>query len=223
MADTHSLRRRIRFLAGLLFGACLYGCASSSPDMLEIDAKQYDRAFAAAQEASREEGMPPLLADRAGGVIESRPRLAGSVMEPWRVDHSSIDQLAASTLHKQRRRVRFEFLPLEFTSADSTGGDELVGAPLPGSAEDLVRTTDLSDFDGPIEIRVWVWIEREQRSGLRRSTWTRVGRTYARNPLETIPPDDGTTRSRGVWTPVERDVAMERRLLADVAASLDDR
>lgn len=207
------------FLLILVVGS---GCTSPTTDRLEITSAQYDDAFAAAQEATRREGMPALLADRTGGVIESRPRLAGSVLEPWRVDHSSLDQFAASTLHKQRRRVRFEFLPVAFVPPEASGGEELVGAPVPGSDEALVRTTDLSSFDGPIEVRVWVWIEREQRSGLRRSTWTRAGKTYARNPLETIAPDDGTTRSPGIWTPVERDVAMERRLLAEVSDSLRD-
>lgn len=196
------------------------GCSSTRQDRLEIRGDQYDQAFDAAQRATRGEGMPPLLADRSGGVIESRPRLAGSIMEPWRLDHGSVDQWAASTVHKQRRRVRFEFLPIEFVPPESFGEDELVGPPVPGSEEDLVRTTNLCTFDGPIEVRVWVWIEREQRAGLRRSTWTRQGRSYATNPLDTVTPDDGTTRSPGVWTPVERDVVMEQRLLADVAESL---
>lgn len=219
-----SIRPRRRLVLGLAVAlvGLTTGCAAPSVDRIEIRGDQYDEAFAAAQEATRQEGMPPLLADRTGGVIESRPRLAGSVLEPWRVDHGSMEQFAASTLHKQRRRVRFEFLPVAFVPPAASGGEPLVGAPVPGSEEDLTRTTDLANFDGPIEVRIWVWIEREQRSGLRRSTWTRAGKAYTTNPLETIEPGDGTTRSPGVWTPVERDVTMEQRLLAEVAASLGD-
>ena len=205
----------------LLVVGLLGACQSTGPGALEIPADRYDVAFDAAREATRQVGMPSLLADRTGGIIESRPRLAGSVMEPWRLDNSG-SQWVTNTLHKQRRRVRFEFLPIDFSPVDPTGAEELVGAPLPGSAEEIIRSVDLDTFDGPIEIRVWVWIEREQGQELRRNSWTRVGRSYTTNPLETVTPDDGTTRSRSTWTPVERDIAMERRLLAEVKEAVGD-
>ncbi len=205
----------------LLLCCALGACQSTGPGSLEIPADQYDVAFDAAREATREVGMPALMADRTGGVIESRPRLAGSVLEPWRIDNSG-SQWLTSTLHKQRRRVRFEFLPVDFSPVDPTGTEELVGPPLPGSGEEILRSVDLDAFDGPIEVRVWVWIEREQRAELRRSTWTRVGRSYAQDPAQRESRDDGTTRSQGTWSPVERDTAMERRLLAEVEAALRD-
>ncbi|MFB0987088.1 MAG: hypothetical protein QMB94_12380, partial [Phycisphaerales bacterium] len=91
---------------------------------------------------------------------------------------------------------------------------------LPGSIEGEMRLTDLTTFEGPVELRVWVYVERAHRSGVRSNTWSRVGRSYSTNPLETISPDDGTTRSPVLWTPVGRDQAMERRLLAEVQQSL---
>ncbi len=196
------------------------GCTTTGPDRLEIRGDQFDTAYDAALEATREVGMPAIVSDRAGGSIEGRPRLVGSILEPWRVDNTSGEQWAAGTLHKQRRRVRFEFLPLDFAAAEPAGEGTLLGSPLPGSGADLDRTVRLSGFDGPIEVRAWVWIEREQRPETRGSTWTRRGRTYTTNPLDTVEPDDGTTRSTGIWTPVGRDVAMERRLLADVEAAV---
>ena len=205
----------------LLVTGGLGACQSTGPRALEIPADRYQVAFDAAREATREAGMPALLADRTGGIIESRPRLAGSVMEPWRIDNTG-SQWMTSTLHKQRRRVRFEFLPIDFSPVDPTGTEELVGAPLPGSSEEIIRSVDLDTFDGPIEIRVWVWIEREQGDELRRSSWTRIDQSYTTNPLETVTPDDGTTRSSGRWTPVERDTVMERRLLAEVRAAVGD-
>jgi hypothetical protein len=198
------------------------GCTSSGPDRLEFRSDRYDQAFDAAGEAVRRQGMPPVLTDRTGGVIEARPRLAGSVLEPWRVDNSDLDQWGSSTLNKERRRVRFEFLPVDFVPPEPTGDAALVGPPLPGSTEGELRLTDLETFDGRVELRVWVYVEREHRTGLRRGTWSRVGRTYATNPMETISPEDGTTRSPGLWTPVGRDEAMERRLLADVEAAMGD-
>ena len=103
-------------LAGLV--SWLAGCSTTGPDVLEIDASRYDEAFDAAREATRSVGMPAVLTDRTGGIIESRPRLGGSVLEPWRVDNSSSSQWAENTLHKQRRRVRFEFLPLDFAPGE---------------------------------------------------------------------------------------------------------
>jgi hypothetical protein len=204
----------------ILVAVCgLGGCSTSGPDHLEIDADRYEVAFSAAEEATRKAGMPAMLTDRTGGVIEGRPRLAGSLTEPWRVDNSSLEQWSTSTLHKQRRRVRFEFLPLDFKTPAPTGEETLMGAPFPGSGGDLDGSIDLDRFDGPIEVRVWVWIEREQLNELRRGTWSRQSRDYATNPMDTIAPRDGTTRSSGRWTPVERDINMERRLLAEVAAA----
>ena len=127
--------------------APLAGCTVSGPDRLEIEGRQYPAAYDAALEATRRAGMPAIVSDRAGGAIEGRPRLAGSVVEPWRVDNSSGDQWVENTLHKQRRRVRFEFLPVDFASPEPSGEDDLLGPPLPGSGEDLVRTVDLVGFD----------------------------------------------------------------------------
>ena len=209
----------LAFLLGGILVLGPWGCASPSPDHLEISGAEYPAAFQAAEEATRRVGMPATLSDRTAGVIESSPRLAGSILEPWRIDHSTAEQWTTSTLHKQRRRVRFEFLPLDFAPVDPSGEEPLVGAPLPGSGEALSRSVDLDDFDGPIEVRVWVWIEREQGGELRRNTWSRRSRDFASDPLARDSVTDDTTRSSGRWTPVERDLGMERRLLAEVAAA----
>ena len=211
-----------RLVIGVVAVSIASGCTTSGPDRLEFQSDRYDQAFDAAGEAVRRQGMPPVLTDRTGGVIEARPRLAGSILEPWRIDNSNLEQWGGSTLNKERRRVRFEFLPVDFVPPEPTGEGMLVGPPLPGSIEGELRLTDLETFEGRVELRVWVYVEREHRTGLRRGTWSRVGRTYARNPMETISPVDGTTRSPGLWTPVGRDEAMERRLLADVEAAMGD-
>ncbi|MAD19914.1 MAG: hypothetical protein CMJ52_06800 [Planctomycetaceae bacterium] len=211
-----------RFTAALIVTGLASGCSTSGPDRLEFQSDRYDQAFQAAGEAVRKQGMPPVLTDRTGGVIEARPRLAGSVLEPWRIDNADAGQWGANTLNKQRRRVRFEFLPVDFVPPEPRGEDVLTGPPLPGSTEGELRLTDLETFDGRVELRVWVYVEREHRTGLRRGTWSRVGRTFATNPMETRSPEDGTTRSPGLWTPVGRDEAMERRLLADIRSAMGD-
>jgi hypothetical protein len=197
------------------------GCAApSTGDRLDIQGDQYPEAFKAAQEAARSVGMPPLVSDPVGGIIEGRPRIAGSIIEPWRLDNADFDQLVENTINKQRRRVRFEFLPVDFRPAEPTGEGRLEGPVVPGSTIDLQRSINLVNYQNEIEVRVWVYMERQFVPYLQRSTWSRVGNDFATNPLDTEPRLDGTTRSSGRWTPVGRDEAMERKLLSQVKKSL---
>ena len=166
------------------------------------------------------QGMPPLVEDRAGGVIEGRPRLAGSLFEPWRVDNADFDQFVENTINKQRRRVRFEFLPIDFRPPEPTGEKTLVGPVVPGSTVDEARSINLLAHEGDIEVRVWVYVEREFIPNLQRGTWSRVGRSFASNPLENAPRRDQTTRTPGKWSPVGRDLEMEQRLLAQMESAM---
>ena len=212
---------------GWLLMAALFmvigGCAGpSTGDRLDIQGSQYPEAFKAAQEAARSVGMPPLVSDPVGGIIEGRPRIAGSIIEPWRLDNADFDQVVENTINKQRRRVRFEFLPIDFRPAEPTGEGRLQGPVVPGSTIDLQRSINLVNYQNDIEVRVWVYMERQFIPYLQRSTWSRVGNDFATNPLDTEPRLDGTTRSSGLWTPVGRDEAMERTLLSRVRKSLMD-
>ncbi|MCH2161418.1 MAG: hypothetical protein MK085_06045 [Phycisphaerales bacterium] len=225
--DLHSALRHFLLGPGLLSSLVLFlvlvigGCAPArGPERIQIPAQQYPVAFTAAEEAAVSVGMPPLVSDRVGGVIEGRPRLAGSLVEPWRVENSA-GQAVENTINKQRRRIRFEFLPKDFRPPEPTGEDELRGAVVPGSTIDLQRSIDLLAQDDPIEIRVWVYVERQFVPYLQQQTWSRVGNRFARNPLDTIRRSDTAVRSPGLWTPVGRDQAMEQRLLARVRESID--
>lgn len=211
-----ALPKRLRFVSLGFFILCgmvfIGGCHSAKrQSTLAIDATSYDVAFDAACLAAREAGMPPLVKDAVGGVIQGRPRLAGSLMEPWRVDQSSFNDALANTINKQRRRVRVEFVPVDFRPPEPSGQDRLIGAVVPGSTIDEARSVDLLAHQGEIEVRVWVYVEREFIPHLQRSTWTRVGKLYAR---------DRATSSSGRWTPVGRDAMLEEQLLAKIANSL---
>ena len=184
-----------------------------------MNASEYSTVFAAAGEVSTRQGMPPLVNDLVGGVIEGRPRLAGSLIEPWRAESSSVNQLAESSINTQRRRVRFEFLPIEFKPNEPTGEGVLQGPIVPGSTMDEVRSVDLINHQGEIEVRVWVYVERKFQPYLQRNTWSRVGTEFAEGPADDVP-DDGSTRSQSLWTPVGRDKAMERRLLSQLSSRL---
>ena len=198
----------------------LHGCsAPTGPELLTISSAQYPAAVDAAVEAARRDGLRPALRDRRSGVIETEARVAGSVFEPWRTDNASLGQAVDHTVAYERRRARFEFVPVGF-QPDSTAQTEQ-GEPLPGP--DVIGTevqpVDLTQTQGELELRVWVYVERANNPGLRRGTWSRRSTTIAL----LVAPEGETWQSTGVfWTPVARDTACERRLLAAVQASLGD-
>jgi len=139
--------------------------------------------------------MPPALRDRRSGVIETEAQIAGSVLEPWRTDNASAAQAVENTVAFQRRRARFEFTPAGFQEPP----------------RDLTKVPD------DLELRVWVFVERASTPGLRRSTWTRSKTTTT----QLVAPEGDTGPAPTTsWTPVTRDVAYERRLLAAVQDGL---
>lgn len=209
-------------IACLIF-ACslaLSGCASNSngPEVLTVSADDYGRAFDAAVEAARKQGLASALRDRRGGVIETTPRVAGTVLEPWRTDNASLDQALENTIAFQRRRARFEFAPAGYQPPnDSTATDLLEGPDVLNAGQSLL---DLTQVQGDLELRVWVYVERATIPGLRRSTWTRSKTTQTL----LVYPEGMTKDKKGMtvnWQPVARDPAYERRLLREVQVALE--
>src|SRR5437667_5116632 len=89
--------RRLRGIGAIVIGVgaggLISGCASpQGPDYLTIPASDYTAAFDAAMDAARIHGLPAVLRDRRAGVIETDPRIAGSVLEPWRTDNANFKQ-----------------------------------------------------------------------------------------------------------------------------------
>ncbi len=187
------------------------GCAKppQGPAFLTIESARYREAFDAAMAASRANDMSPSLRDRRLGVIDTEPSIAGTVIEPWRSGDDSLGQAWENTLVFQRRRARFEFTPASFREPQGTGVPDLLGVAGP--------PLDLTAYDGAVELRVSVVVERSFTPGIRRDTWSRAGMTRAviRRPVSS--PD---TPTKPFWTPVTRDTAFERRLLAEVAGRL---
>ena len=203
-------------LGALLICGVVSGCATSQgPAFLTIQAGAYAEAFDAAVEAAAVAGLTPTVRDRRNGVIETEPRIAGSFLEPWRTDNASFAQAMENTITFQRRRARFEFTPAGFRPREPAEAS-LTGPDLFAQHEAEV---DLSRFAGPLELRVWVYVERAYSPGLRRSTWTRARTTRTR----IVPAEDEEALPSRYWTPVHRDEAYERRLLGAVERALDER
>ncbi len=189
------------------------GCATSvGPAYLTIDSTAYAQAFDAAIAAARVNDMPPAMRDRRRGVIETTPSIAGSILEPWRGGNASLDQAMENTIVLQRRRARFEFTPATIRDAAAGGAPDLLGLSGP--------PPDLTSFEGAVELRVSVVIERAYSPGIRRSTWSSRGTSRA---IIRHPATDPESPTMPFWAPVSRDTAFEQRLLALVAGSLTAR
>lgn len=194
---------------GLPLGGCetapvpVAADSGPEPTVLNITAKTYPDAFRAAHATLTDAGFLPELEDRDGGLIESRPVAGGSLFEPWAWADGDPGNGLADTVAWQRRVARFEFVPLEFAAREA---GEVDRPDLPG----MSAPSDLAVHDGPIEVRVWVFVERAFTPDLRRSEWTFQMTSTATNPKQTGTSQSGGEPSR--WTPVGRDPALETRL-----------
>jgi hypothetical protein len=193
----------------------LNGCAATQgPQVVAVDAAHYEVAFDAAVEAVRRQGLPATIRNRRGGVIETEPAVAGSLLEPWKGGNASLGQAMDNTMHLQRRRVRFEFTPVGFDPAAAALGREPTGPQAVTAAE----VPDLTAAAADLELRVWVVLERCYIPGIQLNTWTQslASRT-------TIVPIDAEDEPLPVqhWTAFARDEPFERRLLAQVQEAIN--
>jgi hypothetical protein len=196
------------------------GCASESTQesYLTVPRSEYERYFLAASEVARDEGLAPELSDRASGTIETEPRLAGSVVEPWAWKDLTFTEVVEGTFGFERRRARFEFVPSGFRPTAPEGSAPLAGPVLPGSERgsgaDLARATaDSSD----LELRVSVSVERQFQPGHQGPAYTRSMGSYSRDvTLDKPLAASGAPRDRSTWTPIARDERLERLLLEKV-------
>jgi hypothetical protein len=202
----------------------LAACAAApTADVIRIEEGAYQAAFDAAIEAARRIGLEPSLRDRRGGVLETKPALAPTILEPWREDGATSAARLEQTIALRRRIARFEFAPAA-SEADSTErAPDVLGLEAPPE--------DLTAHGGALDLRVLVVVEQAATPGLRASTWGRSLTTRT----EIVAPPNGESLEVEIaasdrpalaplpwtaWTPVLRDGDVERRLLADIAAAL---
>lgn len=188
------------------------GCAPPVARSFAFERPDYDRVFDAALESVRQAGLQPVVADRELGVIETGPRTAGSILEPWRTDNDGLGDAMASTVNLQRRRARFEFVPEGFAAPEPRTDRPSPGPAIAGSdrAEDRF---DLVTFTGRIEVRAWVFVDRAFKPYQSFGRWTLGETRYATNPEDKRNPDDPATAISTEWTPIGRDVPYEERLM----------
>lgn len=195
--------------------------SSDSPRVVTLAPSQYSEAFDAATSAARAMGYETDVVDRSSGIIETRPRHAGGLFEPWRIDNSGPEDAAANTVAHRRRKIRIEFTPVGLVLAAGEPDPVLRGPAIPGSTQAQERF-DLQTTSSPIEMRVWVYWERSFREGFKPSSYSGALATKWSDPLTAKPAEsqDESIRDRGQWTPVGRDRAYEATLTDRIAGSL---
>ena len=202
-------------IAGCLgcLAAGLAGCAAPPvPPVLAFDRADYERVFEAAIESAREDGLEPVVADRDLGVIETAPRTAGSLLEPWRTDNADVEEMVAHTVNFERRRARFEFVPEGFAVPAPDPRGPSVGPAIPGS-DRAEQRFDLMKAGGRIELRAWVYVDRAFLPNQSFGRWTLGETRYSTDPTQARRPDDPATAINTQWTPIGRDEPYEQRLM----------
>ncbi len=187
-----------------------FGCATSSglkqEQAVVISSSEYQNAFSAATEVLRAEGFTPALRDPRQGVIETEPRIAGSLFEPWYNHRTSFSQTVENTLALQREWIRVEFAPVDEKAGESEGNGEPDLLAVHRTIRDLTRTT------GDLQLRVFVFLDRAHQPGLRRSPWTRTKTTRMLIYPHTEEGEATRPLPALTWTPLSRDPAAEGRL-----------
>lgn len=179
-----------------------------------MPADRYELAFDSAIEVARSHGMRPAFMDRRAGIIETEPVIAGSLLEPWYGDNADFNQVIRNTVARNRYRARFEFTRAGFKPR--TAGEEIPPVDILGVTNE---DWDLTEGDGELNLRAWVFEERGHSVGQRRNTWTFIGTSYTYKV-----PVEGNWDENQVffWTPTTRDRPAERRLLAEVSERIDE-
>jgi hypothetical protein len=211
----------VRRLSAIMTIACcqwLAGCAAEPvAPVLAMTHADYGRVFDAALEAARAEGLEPVVVDRELGIIETLPRTAGSVVEPWRTDNAGFEDMLAHSVNFERRRARFEFVPDAFAMEPPRMDMRSDGPPVAGGDRAQARF-DLLHHDGSIELRTWVYVDRGFVANRRVGHWSLGESSVAKDPTKTQSPDDDSTRIDTNWTPIGRDVPYEQRLMRRIRA-----
>lgn len=218
----HAMPCAVRAIASCAAAVLIGGCLSTDgPRSLSVTPGQYPQAFDAAIAAARDHGFSTVVVDRTTGIIETDSRHAGTLLEPWRLDNEGIEQSAAHTLVKTRRRMRVEFTPAGWVPPPLSTDGTLAGAALPGSGSDLSRF-DLQSWTGPIEARVWVYLEKSAVPGIQLSSYsgTLSSRYVETREEDPATPSDGSTRYRSSWNPSGRDEAYERTIGLAISQAL---
>ena len=206
------------FAAISSISAVIAGCASEpkGPTFVAVERSRYEATFDAVCAVAREEGLVPEVLDRRAGGIDTAPKHAGSLIEPWAWKDLTASEVVEGTFGFERRRAHFEFVEVGFRPSAPEGTAPLAGPVRPGSERG--QGTDIASSEAGLELRVSVSVERQFRPGYQGPAYTRSLGSFSKDV--TTPDDPLAPRDRSNWTAIARDERLERLLLARVAQKL---
>lgn len=143
--------------AAMLAGGCT---SAPEPRTFEVGAGEYGRAFDAAKQVIRDADFEMARVDAQGGIITTLPRSSSGYATPWLHHGTTIDDNTESLAHFQRRSVIVVFEPAG-AAADAATPQTPASSPPPEGA------LDLREYDGALQARVEVIVERVYRPGRR--------------------------------------------------------
>lgn len=193
--------------------AALAGCTTwQGPTEIAIPPGDYERSMQTAVETLRTLGYRCTVIDREAGVVETDPRRAGSLVEPWRTDNASLSDAAANTVSPRRRQVRLSWEPAG-TQGPLAEPTTLTGPTLPGTTAPAPRA---NLGTSTLVLRAIVSLDQQYTPGDRISPYSAsLSSSYSEVRSGTEGPVD-----RGSWTPVGRDEATEQRILGLIERAL---
>lgn len=203
------MRRRAAVLVSAgLAAAALWsgGCAGSraATNRVQVEQAGYATAFNAAIEKLRELGFQPDRIDARAGIVTSEPLGSAGLLTPWDRTQGSLGDELGDAVHRQRRVVRIEFVPVNDAEPDPQS--PLVTSP--GSQAGPVSIPAPVGESRALSARVRVTIERVERaneqldpSSIRLSTRGRDDQLAARRMWPTY----SVARQRDV--DLEREIA----------------
>ncbi|MEM1107862.1 MAG: hypothetical protein AAGH99_04145 [Planctomycetota bacterium] len=167
----------------------------------------YPSAFAESQSVLRDLGFTIDRKDFRFGRVTSHPKGSPTVFEPWKADNTHADQAWASTLGDQRRTVVVSFTPEQDRETEVGGGKDRTETTPSGSPESYALSVE-------------VLLERLQVPQ-RRMNGSAGGAVFA--DLAEVPEE---LQARGIvdqyWQPIGRDLHLEKRLLKQILARIED-
>lgn len=214
-------------MAGLLALALASGCTRQivqSPNPLEIDAREYDRVYHAAQLVLRQQGFVLARQDHRFGVISTRSLPAPWAIEVWNGTSTTLYQRAESTFNTERRVVTvmlekqdqavLQRLASQDAPADVPATQPATTATAP-APDDGGRQVAQIEPAGTYVLRVEVLVQRQELPLMRFTGSTTAG--YMKRSLTAVPAE---WQERGIqgsyWQTISRDPYLEQRLIAQI-------
>lgn len=200
-------------ICSLVLGACADRSIVEAPNPYEIKAADYDRVFEATHLVLRDYQFTVERSDYRFGTVLTEPRGAATLIEFWRDDNTTFEQMLFASGNDLRRIVRVTIEPWSQQMRQPVIENQL-------AAEMEDQSAAMSPDYG---VRVEVQVEQRQ---LPDQFITNSASSQVQRRLDAVPYELAVRNIPAeYWQPVGRDVLLENRILTEIirkSATLTD-